>query len=53
MTTDECKKLLSKIGFKYGVSPKLIATRLLDDQDKVNMMTGDLKISSLEASVEL
>lgn len=51
LTKDECKKILSKIGFKLGVSPKLIATRLLDDLDKVDMLRGDLPIASLECHI--
>jgi hypothetical protein len=50
-TVDECKKILSKLGMQLGVSPNLITTRLLDDHDKANMMTGDLSIDALCASI--
>jgi hypothetical protein len=52
-TADECKKIISKLGFKLGVSPNLIATRLLSDDDKGDMMEGNTEISSLEAAVEV
>jgi hypothetical protein len=52
-TADECKKIISKLGFKLEVSPNLIATRLLSDDDKGDMMEGNLEISSLEAAVEV
>ncbi len=53
LTKDECKKILFKIGIKLGVSPKLISERLLDDNDKCDMLNGDLSIASLEAATEL
>lgn len=53
MNAEECKKILSKIGFKLGVSPKLISARLLSDDDKRDMIQGKLEISSLEAFVEV
>jgi hypothetical protein len=53
MTKDECKKILSKLGFDLGVSPNLIATRLLGDQDKVDMMAGEIPIVSLRANIEV
>ncbi len=52
-TKEECKKILSKVGFKLGVSPNLIATRLLSDNDKKDMLEGDLSIVSLEEAVEV
>jgi hypothetical protein len=53
LTKEECKKILSKVGFKLGVSPSLITTRLLSDEDKLSMLDGHLTISSLEAAVEV
>jgi hypothetical protein len=50
-TEQECKRILSKLGFKLGVSPKLIATRLLDDNDKQDMLEGVLTIVELEACI--
>lgn len=52
LTTDECKKILSKLGFKLGVSPKLIASRLLSDQDKNDMRIGELPIEALKCHIE-
>jgi len=53
LTVDECKKIISKIGLRLGVSPKLITTRLLDEEDKVNMMTASFEIVELEAAVKV
>lgn len=53
LTKKECKKILSSLGFKYGVSPKLLATRLLNDRDKGDMMRGDLTIESLECHIRV
>jgi hypothetical protein len=53
LTKEECKKILSRLGFKLGVSPRLISERLLSDQDKIDMLDGNFEISSLEASVEV
>ncbi len=41
MTIDQCKRKLFKIGLELGVSPKLISTRLLSQDDK-NDMLNDL-----------
>lgn len=53
LSDTECKKILSKLGFKLGVSPKLIATRLLSDEDKEDMRNGEVPIESLELHIEL
>jgi hypothetical protein len=52
-TEDECKKILSKIGFKLGVSPKLISTRLLSKEDKRDMLNGELSVETLIAHVKV
>lgn len=52
-TREECKRVLSKLGFKLGVSPSLIATRLLSEDDKQDMLNGDLPIEALECAVML
>lgn len=52
LTTNECKRILSKLGFKLGVSPALVATRLLSDEDKQDMQNGDLTIESLECAIK-
>jgi hypothetical protein len=51
-TKEECKKILSKLGFKLGVSPALIATRLLSEDDKQDMVNGDLPLESLECAIK-
>lgn len=51
LTTDECKKILFKVGIKFGVSPKLISERLLSDHDKGDMIQGVMPIAFLEAAV--
>ncbi len=53
LTKEDCKKMLSKVGFKLGVSPNLIATRLLSDEDKQDMLEGILTLDALAASVEV
>jgi hypothetical protein len=53
LTKEECKKIISKLGFKFGVSPRLIVTRLLSDEDKEDMTKGFVPIASLEKSVEV
>lgn len=52
-TTEECKKILSRVGLKLGVSPRLISERLLSDRDKRDMLIGVLSIASLEETVEV
>lgn len=48
LTDLQCKRILSKLGFKYGVSPRLLAMRLLIDLDKDEMRVGVMEISALE-----
>lgn len=50
-TKEECKKIISSLGFKLGVSPNLIATRLLSEEDKLDMLAGDLPIVALECHI--
>jgi hypothetical protein len=50
-TKDECKRILSKLGFKLGISPTLISTRLMSKDDKNDMMEGSLPIESLECHI--
>lgn len=52
-TREECKKILSKLGFKLGVSPALIATRLLSEDDKQDMVNGDVPMEALECAVKV
>lgn len=50
---EECKKIISRVAWKVGISPKLIATQLLSADDKVDMMSGDLKEADLEAAASV
>jgi hypothetical protein len=52
-TKQECQKILFKIGLELGVSPKLIATRLLSEADKQDMINGDLTTEALIAHVKV
>lgn len=52
LSTDDCKKILFKVGIKFGVSPKLISERLVDAQDKCDMLNGEIPIEYLEVAVK-
>lgn len=51
LTATDCKKILFDLGIKCGVSPKLISIRMLNAQDKCDMLNGDLGIEELEKRV--
>ena len=51
-TREECKRILFKIGIKLGCSPNLMATRLLSEDDKQDMVDGLLSIEELECHVK-
>lgn len=53
LTKDECKKILFKVGIKMGVSPRLISERLLDAEDKCEMLNGETPIELLEVAVNV
>ena len=53
MTPDECKSIIFKLGLKLGVSPRLIATRLLCPKAKQDMLNGDFPLESLELHVKV
>jgi hypothetical protein len=52
-TKQECQKIISTLGWLSGCSPKLIATRLLSEDDKQDMLNGDLEIEALECAVKV
>lgn len=52
LTAAECKSILFKVGIKFGVSPALISTRLLDAQDKCDMLNGEIPVEMLEVAVK-
>ena len=53
LTTEQCKRILFKLGIEFGVSPRLISERMLNAQDKCDMLNGDLDIDALRASTEV
>lgn len=52
-TTKQCQKLIFDIAMRVGVSPKLIATRLLSDDDKKDMLNSSITDEQLEAHVRV
>mgnify|MGYP001570774667 CR=1 FL=1 len=52
-TTEQCKHQLFKIGIELGVSPKLISTRLLSEDDKNDMVAGLIDHTTLVTAVEV
>ncbi len=52
LTKEECKRILFKIGIKFGVSPKLISERLLHAEDKCDMLNGEMPVEYLEVAVQ-
>lgn len=52
-TKKECQKILFDLGIRLGLSPRLMSDHLLDDNDKIDMMSGVLSIEALQSSIEL
>ena len=52
-TDSECKKIISQIAWEVGVSPALISTRLLSDDDKNDIRAGLIDRGSLRVAVEV
>ncbi len=52
-TTEQCKNIIFNLGIEFGVSPRLIAERMLNEQDKGDMLSGVLTIDALRACVEV
>lgn len=52
-STEECKKILFKLGIKYGVPPKLISERLLSREDKEDMLQGLISAETLDFWVKV
>jgi len=44
---------MSQLGFKYGVSPRLISERLLSREDKNDMLNGLVPLEALELAVDV
>ena len=51
LTRETCQSIIFKLGIKSGISPKVIATKLLSVDDKHDMLAGRLSIEELEAHV--
>lgn len=52
-TADECRRMIFNVGLKCGISPKLIATRLLSEEDKNDMLAGLVDAQYLEQAVRV
>jgi hypothetical protein len=52
LTKEQCQRKLFSLGIKLGVSPNLIATRLLSNDDKQDMLNGLIPDEALETSVK-
>lgn len=50
-TKSECQKIIFNLGIKHGISPKLIATKLLSEDDKNEMIFGELTADTLECAI--
>lgn len=53
VTVQKCKSILFKLGIKYGVSPALISSQLLSDDDKEDMQNGLVPFDTLDIAVKL
>jgi hypothetical protein len=51
ITQQQCQKRIFNVAIKLGVSPKLIATRLLSIDDKNDMVNGLIPDEVLEIAV--
>ncbi len=51
MNKDQCRKTIFNLGMRFGVSPKLISERLLSDDDKRDMLTGEINENVLAVAV--
>ncbi len=52
LTKQECQKRIFNVAIKLGVSPNLIATRLLSADDKQDMLNGLVPDDTLETAVK-
>lgn len=52
LSVEQCKDLLRLIGKKLCVKADLIATRLLSEDDKQDMLNGEVPIEALECHVK-
>ena len=47
LDVNECKSLVFKAAIECGVSPRIIITELLTDDDKKDIENGELKLAGL------
>ena len=52
-TIPECKTILFNLGIRFGISPVLISSLLLNDLDKSDIVSGSIGIVELEAAIEV
>ena len=52
LTREECKKAVKMLSIDLKVSPKLVISRLLSEQDKVDMTEGLVPIDALRCHIE-
>ena len=53
LTKEQCQKKIFNVAIKLGASPRLIATRLLSEQDKQDMLDGLISDEMLETAVKV
>lgn len=53
LTEDNARRMLFNLGIKHGVSPKLISTRLLSQDDKNDILLGLISIDELDMAVKV
>jgi hypothetical protein len=53
LTERECNSIIFQTAIKHGVNPKEISEKLLSDEDKQDMMNGELPVEVLEIAVLL
>ena len=53
LTDDACKKIIRMLASKYKINPRLIVTRLISEDDKNDMRSGNLPIEALETHIKI
>ncbi len=51
-TVRECQSMLFKLGVEFGISPKIISSKLLSIDDKNDMLEGLISYDALRVAVE-
>lgn len=47
----ECKRMLVRLAMKHQVPPKLISERLLSEEDKADMLSGEIAAQTLDCHI--